>query len=217
MLRSVLDVTKGARTRQTLLDLAIARFAAVGYQAASVAEICREAGMSTTAAYVYFATKEELFAAAVDEDAEGLIHDALPDLISGSFDGDWPSLFARLLVAVDNHPLARRVLAGDEGKTTDRLLVLPAEAALRAGLASAIHAGQKSGEIRDDIDASETAIGLETIIISVLIAMLQTGGVADAERAGGVLAVLDSVLRVRPRRARQVPKRTRVNARSVTP
>lgn len=176
--------------------MAVARFAAVGYQAASVADICREAGMSTTAAYAYFPNKEDLFAAAVDADVEGLIHEALEDVLAGQFDGDWQTVFLRLLGAVETHPLARRVLAGDEGKGAERLLVLPAEAALRAGLAAALRQRQSNGDVRADIDPETAAVGLETLVITVLIATLQTGGVADTERAAGILAVFDAALHV---------------------
>ncbi len=186
--------SKGERTRRTLLGLAVARFAAVGYQATAVADICREAGMSTTAAYAYFPNKEDLFAEAVDADVDDLIHEALEDVLAGDFDGDWSTLFLRLLGAVESHPLARRVLAGDEGKGVERLLVLPAEAALRAGLAAALRQRQTSGEVRADIDPDVIAIGLETLLITVLIATLQTGGVADPERAAGILAVFEAAI-----------------------
>ena len=185
---------KGQRSRATLLELAIERFATLGYQATSLADICRAAGMSTTAVYAYFPNKEALFAAAIDADADGLIRDALGDVLAGEFSGDWATVLGNLLVALDSHPLARRVLAGEEGKSADRLLVLPAEAALRRGLADALAEGQRRGDIRDDVDAQQLAIGLETLVVSLLIAVLQTGGVADDERTAGVLAVLDAAI-----------------------
>jgi AcrR family transcriptional regulator len=189
------ETSKGSRTRQTLLDLAIKRFAAAGYQSTSLADVCRDAGMSTTAAYAYFPSKADLFAAAVDADAEGLIRDALDDVLAGEFAGDWADLFLNLLTGLEQHPLARRVLAGEEGKTADRLLVLPAEAALRLGLADALRSRQQNGDVRADIDPDVAAIGLETIVIALLIATLQSGGVADAERAPAVLSVLDAAIR----------------------
>ena len=134
---------KGQRSRARLLELAIERFASLGYQATSLADVCRVAGMSTTAVYAYFPNKEALFAAAIDADADGLIRDALGDVLDGEFSGDWATLLGNLLVGLDAHPLARRVLAGEEGKSADRLLVLPAEAALRRGLADALAAGQR--------------------------------------------------------------------------
>ena len=74
--------TKGDRTRQALLHGAIARFAREGYRGTSVADVCRDAGLSTTASYPYFANKEALFIAAVDEDVAGLIDDAVSFVIS---------------------------------------------------------------------------------------------------------------------------------------
>jgi hypothetical protein len=111
-------------------------------------------------------------------------------------DGDWRGVFDRLLRAIGDHPLTRRILAGEEGKTGDRLLVLPAEAAARAGLAKALRARQRTGQVRDDIDPDAAATGLSTLVMAVLIAILQTGGVVDDERAAGVLAVLDAAIRV---------------------
>ncbi len=195
--------TKAQRTRDALLMHAIRRFAAVGYQATSVADICRQAGMSSTAAYPYFRSKEDLFAAAVDTDAAGLINDALDDVVAGDFDLDWPALFARLLGAIDNHPLARRVLAGEEGRGAERLLVLPAEAEVRRGLTSALARLQAESKVRRDIDPATMAIGLETLIVTVLIATLQTGGAPDLERTQGVLAVFDAAVRAEARPAKR--------------
>ena len=61
-----MPTTKGDRTRQALLDAAIVRFAREGYRGTSVADVCRDAGLSTTASYPYFANKEAIFVAAVD-------------------------------------------------------------------------------------------------------------------------------------------------------
>src|SRR5207249_10377867 len=72
--------SKGARTRQALLDAAIARFGRDGYRGASVADIARDARLSGTAAYAYFPNKEALFVAAVDEDAAAVIEEALSTL-----------------------------------------------------------------------------------------------------------------------------------------
>ena len=55
----------------------IVRFAREGYRGTSVADVCRDAGLSTTASYPYFANKEALFVAAVDEDVAQLIGEAV--------------------------------------------------------------------------------------------------------------------------------------------
>jgi TetR/AcrR family transcriptional regulator len=198
MSTAVVDVTpgKGVRTRQAVLDKAIAQFAAVGRRGTSVSSIARQAGLTPSAVYVYFPSKQALFEAAVDADAAGLIADALPELLAGAFDGSFSRVFARLLACLPAHPLARRVLAGDEGTGGERLAQLPAELRLHEGLTTALRRGQREGIVRSDIDPETCAIGLESIVVALLIAILQTGGESDPRSSAGVLAVLDAAIHV---------------------
>lgn len=193
----LLDVPpgKGVRTRQAVLEEAIAQFAAVGRQGASVSSIARQAGLTPSAVYVYFPSKQALFDAAVDADAAGLITDALPELLAGTFDGNFAGVFARLLSALPSHPLARRVLAGEEGTGAERLARLPSELRLHHGLTAALLKGQSEGTVRSDIDPELCATGLEAIVVALLIAILQTGGDSDPSTSAGVLAVLNAALR----------------------
>jgi AcrR family transcriptional regulator len=194
----IVDVvsTKGTRTRQAVLDAAIVQFATVGRRGTSVPGIARQLGLTSSAVYAYFPSKQALFEAAVDADAAGLIADALPEILAGSFDGDFATVFARLLNALPAHPLARRVLAGEEGTGVERLAQLPSEQRLHVGLTRAIQQGQADGTMRDDVDAQLLAIGFETIVVSLIIAILQTGGApADQTTSLGVLTVLDAACR----------------------
>ena len=189
---------KGRRTRTNLLDHAIEQFAATGRSGTSVAGVARAAGLTPGAVYAYFPSKQLLFEAAVDADVAGLIAEALPELLAGSFDGDFGAVFARLLGGLSAHPLARRVLAGEEGTGTDRLNRLPAELRLQAGLTVALRRGQVEGTVRPDIDVELTAIGLEAIVVALLIAILQTGGEPDQRSGHAVLSVLDATIRPVP-------------------
>jgi AcrR family transcriptional regulator len=186
---------KGMRTRQAVLDEAIAQFAAVGRRGTSVSRIARQVGLTPGAVYVYFRSKEALFEAAVDADAAGLIADALPELLAGAFDGTFGRIFARLLAFLPAHPLARRVLAGEEGTAVERLTQLPSGLRLHEGLTTALRKGQLDGTIRGDIDSELFAIGLESIVMALLIAILQTGGDSDPRSSAGVLAVLEAAIR----------------------
>lgn len=187
---------KGARTRQAILQAAVGRFASAGRRGTSVPAIARELGLSPSAVYAYFPTKQALFEAAIDEDAAGLIREALPELLAGSFDRDFTRVFRRLLRLLPTHPLARRILSGEEGCGVERLALLPSEIRLHAGLTEALRAGQMDGTIRSDIDPEVVAMGLETIVVALLVSILQTGGAApDPAMESGVLAVLDASLR----------------------
>src|SRR5438046_2633144 len=106
-------MAKGAQTRQTILDAAIARFAREGYRAASVADIARDAGVGGTVPYAYFADKEALFLAAIDEDAAAVIHEGLSSVFENPGRPDWrQTLLFTLVTAVDLPTLARRVRDG---------------------------------------------------------------------------------------------------------
>ena len=71
------EASKGERTRRSILDAAIVRFAREGYRSTSLSAVARDAGLSPSAIYPYFPNKEALFIAAVDEDAAGEIEDGM--------------------------------------------------------------------------------------------------------------------------------------------
>jgi AcrR family transcriptional regulator len=188
-------LTKGARTRATLLESAIRRFAVDGFRATSVSDIARDAGVTPAAAYAYFENKEALFTAAVDADAAGLIQGAVEPILAGSFDTNWSQLIAALMVGLNQHPLARRILAGLEPDHTERLIGITALTDLRRSIAARLEAGQSAGAVRTDVEPWVIAAGLETTIMALLIAALQVGVPTDGEQVAGVLALLDAALR----------------------
>ena len=187
---------KGERTRRRLLDIAVQRFAADGFRRTSVSDIAREAGLTPAAAYAYFAGKEGLFQAAVDADAGALIEAARSAAAEGASAREQLFLFvAELRERVDDHPLARRVLSGLEPEVVARLLTIPSLVALTAALADELAEAQAASDIRPDVDPAELAVGLETIVLALLMAELQTGLTVEPERQAGVLAVMDAALR----------------------
>ena len=187
---------KGERTRQRLLEIAVRRFAADGFRRTSVSDIAREAGLTPAAAYAYFAGKDGLFQAAVDADASALIEAARSAGARGTSVRDQLFLFVtELRERVDDYPLARRVLSGLEPEVAARLVTIPSLVALTAGLADELAEAQETGEVRGDVDPAELAVGLETIVLALLMAELQTGLTVEPERKDGVLATMDAALR----------------------
>jgi AcrR family transcriptional regulator len=188
-------VSKGDRTRQSLLDAAVIRFAREGHRGTSVADVCRDAGLSTTASYPYFPNKEALFLAAVDEDVAGLIHQAV-SLVGIESDQHWGHSMMRGLVArMEQHPLARRIVSGLEPEFTMRLLDIPALDQVRKDVAELMRALQVTGEVRRDVDADQMSSGIVVIVISLLMATMQTGGVGFDRVAPDIEAVLDAATR----------------------
>jgi AcrR family transcriptional regulator len=188
--------TKGDRTRQSVIAAAIVRFAREGYRGSSVADICRDAGLSTTASYPYFPNKEALFVAAVDEDVAGLITDGVSLLVVDSAPEHWGRLILCGLTArMEGHPLARRIVSGLEPEFTMRLLGIPALTQLRKDVADLIGAQQMTGLVRRDIEPGQIANGIVIIIISLLMSTVQTGGTGLDLVADGVEAVLNAATR----------------------
>ncbi|MGZ4711683.1 MAG: TetR/AcrR family transcriptional regulator [Acidimicrobiia bacterium] len=188
-------VTKGDRTRQRLLDIAVRRFAADGYRRTSVSEIARDADLTPAAVYAYFPGKEGLFQAAVDADASALIAASRESVDGRSMRDGVTRMVSVLAERVVDHPLAARVLGGHEPDVIDRLLDLPSLRELTTEVAAGIEAAQAEGEVRADLDPQLVAEGLEAIVLSLLMSSLQAGVASTSRRADAARAVLDAALR----------------------
>ena len=186
--------TKGERTQAKILESAVERFGANGFRPTSVAAIARDAGVSPAAPFAYWSSKEALFDAAVDQDA----HAVIDELLAGIEDTDpslWLTLVNRLVEILNRHPLARRVLAGQEPDVIDRVLELSAFTELRQLLAALIAEEQRTGITRKDLDPQRAAIGIESIVLSITMALLQLKEPPNPERELGVAEILLAAFR----------------------
>jgi AcrR family transcriptional regulator len=194
--RSQSGGTKSDRTRQSLIAAGIVRFAREGYRGTSVADICRDAGYSTTASYPYFASKEALFVTAVDEDVAQLIGEAVSLVAIEAAPDQWShTMIHSLITRMDDHPLARRIISGLEPEFTMRLLDIPALAELRKKVVELLRTHQITGLVRRDVDPIRMANGLVIIVISLLMATMQTGEAGFELVAEDVEAVLNAATR----------------------
>ena len=190
-------VAKGEQTRRAILGAAVDRFGRDGYRATSVADIARDASVGGTVAYAYFPSKEALFLAAIDEDAAAVIEEGLSSVVDlGVADvQDWrQTLIFSLIEAVDQHPLARRLLAGLEPEVTERVLDIPALNELRKACADRLRVEQEAGTVRPDIDPVSIANGFVAIILSLLMSIVQVGRNAALAYGGDVAAVFQAAL-----------------------
>ena len=187
--------TKGERTRRRLLEIAVERFGSQGYRGTSVSEIARAAGLTQAAVYAYFESKERLFDAAVDADAEAAILGAAAQVLETPASQLVPMLLVLLVGDLPNHPLAERVLAGKEPDTLPRLVDLPALRQLRSLIADRVRLAQEAGEVRADVDPDQFADGSEAIILSLLMSITVIGQATETRRQLGVLTIFDAALR----------------------
>jgi AcrR family transcriptional regulator len=187
--------SKGAQTRQAILDAAIVRFGREGFRATSVADIARDAAVGGTVAYAYFADKEALFLAAIDEDAAGVIQEGLSSVFDSTDRPDWRrTLLFTLVGAVQHHPLAQRLLAGLEPEVTVRVLEIPALTELRKACAERLRTEQLAGTVRPDIDPVAIGNGIVAIMLSLLMSVVQLGPEAAGPYSNDVAAVFEAAL-----------------------
>jgi AcrR family transcriptional regulator len=198
--------TKGERTRQRLLTLAVARFGQRGYRATSVTDITREAGLTQAACYAYFDNKAALFREAVDTDVAGLIDSVRVHIHQAPVDQLLVTMLIHLAAKLDEHPLAMRVLGGQEPEGVAALRELPAIMAARTLLAQRLADAQSTGEARADVDPTRLAAGVQIVLLGLLTSMTVARGASGADDAStqlveqpdvieGVVEVLDALLR----------------------
>jgi AcrR family transcriptional regulator len=191
--------TKGERTRRRLLELAIERFGHRGFRATSVSEIARSAGLTQAAAYAYFDNKEALFTAAVDADASALIDDITQKVGDVEIRQLIPSIIVHAVEALPTHPLAQRVLEGNEPEQVPRLGELTAIRRFGDLLTAELAAAQREGLIRTDFDPAVLAAGVEALILALLFSTALSGDVpASPRQIGGVVEAFDLMLRPSP-------------------
>lgn len=202
--QDTLPMSKGAQTRRAILDAAIERFGREGYRTTSVADIARDAGVGGTVAYAYFPNKQALFLAAIDKDAAAVISRGLSSVTTTEDLHAWRQrLIVALVGALQQHPLAQRVLAGREPEVTDRVLEIPALAELRTACAERLRAEQLAGSVRDDIDPVVIGNGLVTVTLSLLMSTVQFGVQVAAAYGDDVVALLEAALEPRPTTSRR--------------
>ena len=187
--------SKGERTQARILEAAIDRFGTNGFRPTSVAAVARDAGVSPAAPFAYWPSKEALFEAAVDADARAVIAALLGGIGESDDLAGWLNLANELLRVLQSHPLARRVLAGQEPDVIDQVLEVSAFQDLRALLTQVIAADQQRGHIRADLDPARAAIGMESITLALAMALLQLKEPLNPEREAGVAEILLAAFR----------------------
>lgn len=157
-----------ADRRQRLIDAAWRRIAAAGYHETTVDDVCAEAGVSKGAFYGYFATKQELFLALLDEETDAL-NRAAADLAAQQLTGaEQVRRFTQTMLQVGDDP-ARVQLRADLWST------LAADPVVRGRFAEAVE--RRRSVLREwithSIEAGDLAIARSqaNALASILIAL----------------------------------------------
>ncbi|WP_427789946.1 TetR family transcriptional regulator [Brevundimonas diminuta] len=144
------------RTRQKVLDAARTLFAERGYDAATIRDIAKGAGMSTGAVFANFQDKAELFEAVFSEEMEGMLADIRTAIAAA--DGRVMERLSSGLTAgyhrsLEHLPLMQAMVARSWFQPQDadersRAFVRP----LVEAVAQVLQAGISEGEVRQDVD-----------------------------------------------------------------
>lgn len=93
-----------ARTRQHLLDVALAEFEAHGYEATTIRSISRAAGVGTGTVFVHFENKADLLQAALHEELAQISSSAVDSLPQAELSHQLHHLVAHFLGAFARRP-----------------------------------------------------------------------------------------------------------------
>ncbi len=187
--------------REGVLDAAVALFNERGYDATSVADIAQRLGLTKSALYHHFPSKEALLELALGRALDSLeaaldqprppgtpAVTVLREVFRGATDALVQHLpYVTLLLRVRGNGPVERVALGRRRAFDQRVTALVAEA-------------QSDGEIRDDVDAAVVARLIFGMINSV-VEWYRPDGPIDGSRLGHdiVAVALDGLLPASPR------------------
>lgn len=157
--------------RRRIIETATMEFAKKGYHDASISNIASKSGVSVGSIYKYFDNKQDLFLTIVDhsisrmeklllglakedEDVIIKVEKILREIISASREDGILIKLYNSMTAVNDKKLARQFAVEMESMTAEIYI-------------EAIKEGQKSGEIRKDIDPRVAAFLIDNLFMSL--------------------------------------------------
>ncbi|HWN23426.1 MAG TPA: helix-turn-helix domain-containing protein [Gaiellaceae bacterium] len=185
------------RRREQILAGARRCFAAHGYEGATVIRLEQETGLSRGAIFNYFPSKEEIFLALADRDADRLgrlwADEGLAAVVHALVeeDPDWLGT---------NLELVRRMRTDESFRTRWKQRAPEAEERIKTRLEDA----RAAGEVRDDVPLE--SVGMFVGLLMDGLALRRAAGFPSPE-AGTILELVDSAIggRARSRTPRRTP------------
>ncbi|MHB8507960.1 MAG: TetR/AcrR family transcriptional regulator [Candidatus Dormibacteria bacterium] len=182
-----------SQTRDRLLEAAARVIVRDGYQGARLADVAREAGLTTGAVYSNFRNKEELFIAAFDRVQAARQRVLLPGDESRTFAGTMAALVQMLNGLIRSHDL--RVLTFELGLLATRDERVAGE--LKLGFAETLEEVVRVLPSEAELRAAGVLLGREelaTVILALfnglsLVAMFDPARVTDEMAERSILAL----------------------------
>lgn len=184
--------------RAQVLAVAVALFNEQGYDATSVADLAGRLGLSKSALYHHFDSKEQLLALALDEALSGL-ESVLDE--PAARDGSASERLAAVLrgavrVLVDRLPYVTLLLRVRGNSDIERA-ALERRRSFDHRVAALVAEAQREGLVRDDLDGA-VATRLIFGMVNSIVEWYRPGGPVDRERlAHDVVAVVVDGMRTR--------------------
>ncbi len=184
--------------REQVLEIAVALFIEQGYDATSVADLAARLGLTKSALYHHFDSKEQLLALALDEALSGLegVLDR-PEARTGSAAERLAAVLrGAVVVLVDRLPYVTLLLRVRGNSEVERD-ALERRRAFDHRVTDLVAQAQSTGAVRADIDGS-VATRLIFGMVNSIVEWYRPGGPVDRERlAHDVVAVALDGLRTR--------------------
>ena len=184
---------RSEKTRAAIITASAALFSQAGYEAASVAQICEQAGVSKGAFYHHFPSKQDLFLAILEDWLSGL-DSRLENARAG--DESVPQSLLRMAgtmgevfrVASGQLPMFMEFMVrASRDQAVWNAAIAPYRRYQRR-FAGLISAGQREGSIRADVDPQTAAWALISLAVGILLQ-----GVVDPAAADWQTVTLNTV------------------------
>ena len=184
--------------RDQVLAVAVTLFNEQGYDATSVADLASRLGLTKSALYHHFDSKEQLLALALDEALDGLegVLDQPEASIGDPAERLGAVLRGAVLVLVDKLPYVTLLLRVRGNSDVERA-ALERRRAFDHRVTALVTEAQRAGQVRADVDGAVTT-RLVFGMVNSIVEWYRPGGAVDRERlAHDVVAVALDGMRTR--------------------
>ncbi|MFE7844033.1 TetR/AcrR family transcriptional regulator [Microbacterium sp. NPDC057407] len=184
--------------RAQVLAVAVELFNEQGYDATSVADVATRLGLTKSALYHHFDSKEQLLSLALEEALGGLegVLDEAPALVGSAAERLAAVIRGAVGVLVDRLPYVTLLLRVRGNSDVERA-ALERRRSFDHRVTALVEEAQREGQVRDDLDGA-VATRLIFGMVNSVVEWYRPGGPVDGERlAHDVVAVVLDGMRTR--------------------